>query len=246
MPAGTALSRIGRFEFIALLGPGVYLTVACALGGGAVYDALDRTNNDVPAQMLTTIAASWPLATFFFFIAYLTGSALRACSVTFVDRYIGSRFKFTASGPFQRALYESNNFPYLPMLEHQLEAIRQNRSGLSLQGEILPPVQTAHTVFNLWKTLVCGKSTALFEYTQELESRVRLFSGMLWASALALVPSAAIFVVILFWSVSPKWLPTMIVLVFSSLLFFIILGWRLRHVRGEEAVMVFLAYLSLR
>ncbi len=194
------------------------------------------------SELSSKVKELWPLSVALLFFAYMVGNILRAVPVGAVDQICGWLFRRTARNDFDRALYQAS-FPYLPMLEKQFGALQIN----GVVGErCLPPEGTAHTAFNLWKLLLCHRSVAAFEYASELEGRVRLFSGMIWT---ALLSGALGFVGVL-WSLPghrfhPSWLWIMVGIVIVSVVFALLLGWRLRRVRSEEVLAVFLGVISL-
>jgi hypothetical protein len=243
MPAGTALSKIGRFEFFAILAPGLCLIAIVTLFLTAWINSPRQDSFEALNKLSNLIKAHWPLSIVLFFFSYLLGNILRAIPVNIIDRICGRIFKKTARSYHDCALYKEN-FPYLPMLRQQLDDLQANglfkRSGL-------PNLSSAHTIFNLWKMILCYRAPATFDYLQDLEGRVRLFSGIIWSALLSSF-IAAIGAIL---SICPKhplnssWLPIMIIIAFVSLLLAVLLGWRLRHVRGEEVYGVYHAVVSL-
>jgi hypothetical protein len=243
MPAATALSKIGRFDFFAILAPGLYLTAIASLFMAALIRGPGQNWTEALNNLSNLIKLHWPLSIVLFFFSYLLGNILRAIPVNIVDRICGPIFKKTARNHHDRALYR-DNFPYLPMLRQQLLDLQAN--GL-LKRSGLPDSSSAHTTFNLWKMMLCHRAPAMFDYIQDLEGRVRLFSGIIWSALLSSF-LAAVGVIL---STCPKhpfnssWLPIMIIIAVLSLMTAGLLGWRLRHVRGEEVYGVYHAVVSL-
>ena len=243
MPASTTLSRIGRFEFFAILAPGLCLVAVVVLFLTACTTGPATSAAQAVRDLSAQVKDQWPLGVTLLFFAYLVGNILRAIPVNIVDRVCGRLFKWTARKGYDLVLYQKG-FPYRPMLEEQVSALQEN--GL-LENACLPGEGTEHSTFNLWKLILCDRSPATFDYTQELEGRVRLFSGMIWAA----VPSGVLGLLgVLFGSVfkvvHPSWLPVMVGVAVVSLAFVALLGWRLRRVRAEEVLAVFLGIVGLR
>ncbi len=130
------------------------------------------------------------------------------------------------------------------MLRNQLSDLQAN-GMLKVSG--LPDRHQAHTTFNLWKMLLCHRSPTTFEYLLDLEGRVRLFSGIIWSALLSSL-IAWIGVILSFCPKHPfdsSWMPIMIVIAVVFILLAGLLGWRLRHARGEEVYEVSHAIVSL-
>ena len=105
--------------------------------------------------------------------------------------------------------------------------------------------ETWHSAYNFWKAELCRESATAFEYTQELEGRVRLFATMIWASLLGLF-AGVIGLLLTFTSpVGNSWIIVMFIMVTLSAFICFIFGSHLRRVRGQEVASVFLAYVSL-
>lgn len=251
MPAAMTLSRIGRFDFFAILAPGFCLVVivvllVTALMTGPALNSPDAISSLRPLDAIKDVSSlikdQWPFGLVLFFLAYMAGSILRAIPVNMIDRVCGPLFKWTAARDYDLSLYEEE-FPYRPMLQKELEALEKNGLDASLS---VPPKKTAHTTFNLWKLMLCDRSPNAFAYSQELEGRVRLFSGMLWGAIAGAVLGAIGFLLSLVGVFNVGWSLVMGGIAVVSILFFGLLGWRLRRVRAEEVQAVFFGIVNLR
>ncbi|HTS19963.1 MAG TPA: hypothetical protein VMP11_20475 [Verrucomicrobiae bacterium] len=245
MPTATILSRIGRFEFFAILAPGLCLVTVMVIFGAAYALGPDQSATAAITTLNQEASKQWPMSITMLFFAYMVGNILRAIPVSILDEICGRAFKWTVRGgdEYDRLAYQED-FPYVPLLKKQLTQLQENSV---LEGVSLPVGLTAHTTFNLWKLTLCDRSPATFDYTQELEGRVRLFSGMIWAALISGVfgvlgavfsRGTGIF--------HPSWFLVMTVVAAVSFIFVAVLGWRLRPVRAEEVRVVFLGILHLR
>ncbi|MGA2542181.1 MAG: hypothetical protein ABSG78_11560 [Verrucomicrobiota bacterium] len=102
-----------------------------------------------------------------------------------------------------------------------------------------------HSAYNFWKAELCRESTTAFEYTQELEGRVRLFATMIWGSFLGLLAGVMGLLLNAKGLLGPDWAVVMVIMVILSAVICYIFGSYLRRVRGQEVASVFLAYVSL-
>ena len=243
MPVATTLSRIGRFEFFAILAPGVCLVavVTIFLTACMVEPSIDA--GQAMTAISNQIKNQWPFGVVILLFAYLVGSILRAIPVGAADGFCGYLFKWTAIRGYDHILYV-DDFPYGAMLEKQLAALQMNDQ---FDDVTLPADGTSHTIFNMWKLILCDRSPGIFEYAQDLEGRVRLFSGMIWVA----VPSGVLGIIGCFLSrrcgcIHPSWFPIMTGMAVASFLFFFLLGWRLRRVRAEEVQVIFFGIVNCR
>ncbi len=143
---------------------------------------------------------------------------------------------------FDRLVHRTD-FPYAPMLQGQLRALKQNVSHLHLP---MPVAGTQHTLFNFWKATLCHKGDPSFEFSQEQEARVRLFANMFWAAFASLLPCTAGLVLALAGQLGSGWALTMLFAVFLSAAICVIFGSQIRRVRGHEVLAVFLAYAAMQ
>src|ERR1017187_7080428 len=213
----TALAKVSKYDFFAILGSGSYVVGCC----GLLFAAVSSRNQNLTTQeaikwLSGTIEHHWPLAVASLFLAFLIGNVLRALPVNRADNW-WERWWFAAlrtrlqkrketNSPYQRNL-RKGPFPYPAVVFGELEAMK--RSLLvrypSVSSEIQKDLgfdspnktykdhkeaketeETWHSAYNFWKAELCRESATAFEYTQELEGRVRLFATMIWASLLGL------------------------------------------------------------
>lgn len=249
MPADTALSRVTKSDFFAILGSGTYVMASYGLIAAAVLNHGQNLNARATVVWLSvTIENHWPVAVASFFFAFLVGNMLRALPVNLVDNWsgrwfgwLGTRKKRGKTNEYHKALWE-DSFPYGKMLELELKALKLNMADLDFS---IPPEDTRHSHYNFWKAEICRESTAAFEFTQELEGRVRLFATMCWAALLGLVAGIVGILLRACGALDAGWLHTMFVLSALSALICFVFGSQVRRVRGQEVASVFCAYMSL-
>ena len=136
-----------------------------------------------------------------------------------------------------------DNFPYRSFLEHHLRNLGSPLpmaagSPLSLLGENTHSSAALHARWEYWKAHLYLAEPNAVPLIHELETRSRMFCGMLWAGLAAL--GVAGLGAALSWS----WLPLLSWTV--SLPMVALFGWRLRHVRCEEARRILLAFVISR
>ena len=102
-----------------------------------------------------------------------------------------------------------------------------------------------HSTYNCWKAELCRESAATFEYTQELEGRVRLFAAMMWASLLGFLAGVIGLLLCRADPLKINWAIIMLIMVIVSALICFIFGSQLHRVRWQEVRTVFIAYVSL-
>ena len=100
-------------------------------------------------------------------------------------------------------------------------------------------------MYNFWKAELCRESASVFEYTQELEGRVRLFATMFWAALLGLLAGSIGLLLIVPSLSGHGWVKVMLFMMAVSALICFIFGSQLRRVRGQEVASVFVAYVAL-
>lgn len=271
MPGETALAKVSKYDFFAILGSGSYVVGCCGLlFAAASSHRQDFTGAGALQCLNDTFEGHWPAAVAALFLAFLIGNVLRALPVTRVDEwwkkwwFDGLRKRFEnpskTMSPYESAL-RKGLFPYPDMILGELEAM--NHSILvghpSVYKEIaqelefarstkLPEVKIGeiwHSAYNCWKAELCRESATAFEYTQELEGRVRLFATMICAALLGLPTGLIGFFLSVFPFTGSGWVAVMLIMVILSALISFIFGSYLRRVRGQEVAAVFTAYVSL-
>lgn len=242
MAADTALTRVRKTEFFAIFAPGVYVVSASSLFALAVFTPdVNRLPWERIHGLLQSLSKDWFVAGTGLFFAYLIGSVLRAIPVNAADKLCGRLFKFTATQPFDSQIY-SARFPYSKMLRAQLEALHKNGVAKNVKSPL--EHDSTHTMFNYWKAVLCHRSPESFAYTQELEGQVRLFAGMFWAGVIGLSISL-LGTYLCRRSVSTAWFMPLFLFGCLSLVIGGVFGWRLRRVRADEVVRVFMALIAL-
>lgn len=243
MPTTSVLSRV-KTDFFAILVPGFFIL------GVILSIFLVFTHKDPKASILKriepffhTLKEYWPLVIILIVIGYLLGNLIRAIRVTTADKFSKSIFSRLAISEEKKLFYKSS-FPYPDILDK----IRQDLIDSKLIGSInLPNGNCLYSAWNFWKITIGLEFPDMFNYIQNLESRVRLFAGMFWAGLLGVIGSLLIFVGCIFNNViKVLWLEYNIYLFFTSAVLFIMFGMNLRRVRREEARSVFMGYLALQ
>ncbi len=250
MPGETALARVSKYDFFAIFGSGTYVVASYGILATAVFKGAQKfAPNEALGWLSGIIERHWPIAVAGLFLAFLIGNVLRALPVNLLDNWwpgwLATVPRRKEEPPervaYHQALWKSP-FPYGDMLELELRALKKNHKDLDFA---IPEEGTRHTMFNFWKAELCSESGSAFEYTQELEGRVRLFATMFWGALLGLVAGVTGLLLSVSWLLGPGWALLMASLVFLSALICIVFGSQLRRVRGLEVVCVFFAYVSL-
>src|SRR5579872_625885 len=209
MPGETALSNIRKSDFFAVLGSGAYVVSSLGL---LVVEIFNRNAGPYSALrgLSHTVKDNWPVAVALLFLAFLIGNALRALKVNaaddlwkklWFDESDGLRKHFRDLTNHERNLIK-DSFPYPAMLLAELKllkrGIRQDErlvlepylidlgftftEDKSESTENKLATEIWHAAYNFWKAELCRENLSAFEYTQDLEGRVRLFANMHWAS----------------------------------------------------------------
>jgi hypothetical protein len=270
MPGETALSNVRKYDFFAILGSGTYVVGSYWLLAAAVFNPGQKPSAYETLRWLSeNVEKHWPVAVASLFLAFLIGNMLRALKVNGVDDLwknwwfegLRKRFKYPKNNdsPYIVVLLKGS-FPYPEMLKAELKELNKSRPEKErlvlkenlqdldftlLSGEKEITHETWHSAYNFWKAELCRESAAAFEYTQELEGRVRLFATMFWASLLGLLAGV---IGVLLGTASllvSGWEMVMLFMAILSASICFIFGSQLRRVRGQEVAAVFLAYVSL-
>jgi len=244
MPTTTVLSRV-KTDFFAILVPGFFIF------GVIVSFFLAFTHKNPKISILErikplfiTLKEYWPLVIILIVIGYLLGNLIRAIRVTTADKFSKTIFSPLAITEEKKLIYKSA-FPYPNILDDIREHLFDSKliANITLPKEAKP----LYSAWNFWKITIGLESPDMFNYIQNLESRVRLFAGMLWAGLLGIIVSLSIFAGCIFNNViSVVWLEYNIYLFLTSAALFTMFGMNLRRVRREEARSVFMGYLALQ
>jgi hypothetical protein len=246
MPATTAISRVGRFEFFSIMTPGFHILVVLvflAHGFGDQGHATTAWQRLEP--LVETVSANWPLAIVLLFSTYLLGSIPRAMSVSRLDEGWPKRIGriFAKRETWTRRLYD-DEFPYRGALQLTLNALKENKIA---EGQSISREGTSHTMFNFWKMVLCCNASEAFAYLQNLEERVRLFAGMIRAGVFGLLGTIALLIACVFSAETRNvWLVPTAGLCAISLVMIVTFSRYLRPLRGWEVNHVFLAYVAHR
>ena len=104
-PTETALTRVSKSDFFAILGSGIYVVGSYSLLVGALFSQRSSASDDL--RWLTGIVEKhWSVAAGLLYLSFLVGSVLRALRVNVVDslyhQWVGS---------LRRLLYRSRFWP---------------------------------------------------------------------------------------------------------------------------------------
>lgn len=251
----------GRSDLLATLTPGFYVLASgfyvgaiMAYGGDTqkVFDEFRTSLSQEKGQW--NLALGLGLALF----AYMLGSVARAIHVNWADNLCGRFFRYGWVLPWGLVFWEwrarlwaryAERFPYDSVIaETQAAVIRnrgQNQPDPANPGHV--PVcldrDPRHSDYNWWKLVAAQKAPNAFALCQEYEARVRLFAGMVWASAFGVV--AGLVGVAQCRIASPdkdNWIVPVLIEVGISLALLVVYGVQLRHVRHQEVRGVVMAY----
>ena len=192
MPTTTVLSRV-RGDFFPVMAPGLYVVLAIA----AVFVAIGGDSNSATLwarfePLVRHIRDYWPLSILVVFAAYLFGSILHAFPVTLSDKICRHCFRRTLRKKFRK--FYDDEFPYKMLIDEYTNTIpgyKEFNDKISSNAEKLNDFQdfTLINIYNYFKLSVCIGSPSTFLIIQELESRIRLFSGMFWAGLIGILVS---------------------------------------------------------
>jgi hypothetical protein len=244
------MQNLKKYDLFAILGSGTYVVGSFGLLAAALMQGQTATSARESLDYLCGIVEKhWPIAVVSLFLAFLTGNILRAFPVSLVDNLTAEWFTWferlrrgvAERSKFHQALLR-DKFPYGPMLEFELNALKASHAT----DYTIPERDNLHTLFNFWKAELCRASGCAFEYTQELEGRVRLFATMFWAALFGGVAGlVGLFACALSWVHYGWGWPLALMTGISAGICFVF-GSQLRRVRGQEVDNVFIAYISLR
>ena len=184
----------------------------------------------------------WPLYLVIIFLVYLLGYFIRAIPVRKADKICKKLFAFGEKKGSLSEHYYRSSFPYYDALDRLLKGLRS--SGYPEEVFTLPPKDSIHTTYNFFKSVLCSSSPNSFYYTQALESRVRLFSGMFWSGLLGTLGLLTYGAIVLYSVLPLKWELAHSIVLFFSAFISILFGSQLPRIRGQEVEYVFLSYLA--
>jgi hypothetical protein len=267
MPAGTALSRVNKSEFFAILGPGLYVVGSVALLVAAWQKQESAKEGLRWAAAL--VERHWSIAAGLLFLAFLVGNVLRAPRGNIADancqrffsvfrqarsaetrlgellrsRFVPAFLRPKDTLPFDEAV-SGGKFPYAQMLDLVVQDLNESEKHLELT---IPERDGAqHVLFNYWKAILCHKSERGYESALEQEARVRLFVNMYRGALLGMLPAGLGAILCAFQYFRGHWWWLMGIAFLASAVIAGVFGSQIRRVRGHEVLVVFLTYLALR
>jgi hypothetical protein len=141
---------------------------------------------------------------FVFFLVYLIGLSLRSIPVAITEKFCkmlhctfscckdekdcnDKKCCCKKTGLAKYYYFKGEDFPYSQALNKILEKLLYSENLLSSSISTLFPLENIcdknlyYIYFNFFKVTLCAESTNTFNFTQSLETRVRLFAGLFWA-----------------------------------------------------------------
>lgn len=167
------LGQFNRSDFFAVLPPGFYIFVVIYSCAALDFMAPSKELTIlIIIEALTNQVQQQPIyLIFILFACYMLGSIFRALPVVWAERSIP---------PFR------TSFPDIDILKEVMETLNKNKDATKHDISKMPSLEDINElpmhVFNYWKDVLCVNSSEGFEYYQTFETRVRLFSGIIWAS----------------------------------------------------------------
>ncbi len=225
MPAEKIVSQFNKSDLFAVLPPGFVIFTF-------LYAAY-RTNRDTASlwAVLQGLAdqlqqrPAWIV--FVLFAAYLLGNLVRTTPVGFAERTLP---------PF------TNKFPYPEMLREVGKTLTDNAEAACLDLQRVPDLtkDVPIYVYNYWKDALCVGTASGFDYFQTFETRMRFFTGMLWAGWIGVGCSVVIAV-----RCGTMTHPAGVALFVLAAVILLTFGLNFRRVRRQEAralLLLFVAY----
>lgn len=243
MESNNVLSKV-KVDFFAILVPGsfvltiivsVFLALTQYLSTKGIIERIDPFFNK--------LKEFWPLAIVLFIIAYLIGHLIRAMRVNLADNLSKKLFSKWSTRSWYKKEYESK-FPY-PVV---MEKVKNQLIDSNMIADFDIPVEdNLHNVYNFWKMIICSESQDIFSYIQNLESKVRLFSGMLWAGFIGVLGNLIILAgCMVDAKIRNVWLGYALAMLAVSIVIFVTFGRDIRRVRVQEVTFVFLGYMVIQ
>lgn len=230
-------------DFFSIMAPGSHLLATLIIFVGSVSDKYkEYLKFDLITEQSVKLNDYWPLYILAIFLAYLLGNFLHVIPVGNADEICKKLFSWMAGKNVLVAKYYSDNFPYHSTLTKFLEYLQAN--GFPKDLFSVPSEDSLYTEFKFFKTVLCAELPAVFEYTQALENRVRLFAGMFWSSCTGIVACVALGILSLFPTTGISWSTCHTLLLITSIVVGFLLGVQLPRARGQEVEYVYLGYLS--
>jgi len=177
MPAGSAISKIGKVEFFAVMPSGFYvLNIAFILLYEEAWTQPADSLWDHISPLADLTKENPVILIFILFGSYLLGSILRAIPVGWSERV--SKLGVPSKFPYQARLETVRTH-----LENTGCFYTQDTCDLFIQGD----TDSIHSVFNHWKDILCVNCPEAFDYYRAFEARTRFFSNMFLAGLTGLI-----------------------------------------------------------
>ncbi len=239
MPTSTALSRV-KSDFFEILIPGFFVLVIILSVGLAFTQTKPGVSfTEITTPIIDLLKDNWVLSLITFIMVYLIGNLIRSIRVSVADRINKKIYYKITKNPIDKLVYESS-FPYPLYLEHLKKQLMESEL---ISDFPLPKKENLYPAYNFWKMAICSESPDAFNYIQEFESRVRLFSGMFWAGVFGIVGSTALFILCLLNKAAwPVWGMYTLILFIVSVLSVIAFGRNIQRVRSQEVYSVFMEF----
>ena len=219
MASNTFASRVSGSDFFAILTPGFYIFIAIyalTLSFGS-FQSKDSSLWEVIFNLSLHIQESPSILIFIFFGAYLFGSIFRTLPVNYAEKIIP---------PF------TTSFPYPEKLTKLINILKDHHDGAQIDPELLPKFgnELPLEIFNYWRYVICINSKEGFEFYRSFETRVRFFTGIIWASVTGVIFGGLI-IIKTHYFFHPSGFPLLLL----SLIIFFTFGLNFRRVRRHEA-----------
>ena len=220
------LGQFSRSDFFAVLPPGFYIFVV-------IYSCMSldfiTPSNGVPIlQVIETLAnqiKEQPIYLIFvLFSCYMLGSLCRALPVSWAER---------SFPPFKAGFLDNGT------LKDVVDTINSDQPAIKHDIAKMPKLgdKVDTHVFNFWKDILCVNSIEGFSYYQTFETRVRFFSGIIWASWLGILGGLTVM-----WRECDCASDIGLAILILSLIMLIAFGSNLRRIRREESKALLLLY----
>ena len=226
MPAEKIVSQFNKTDLFAVLPPGFVIFTF-------VYAAC-RTNNQTPSLWVVLQGLAEQLQQrpawiiFVLFAAYLLGNLVRTMPVEWAERMLP---------PF------TGGFPYPEDLREVRKTLHDHAAVAGINPELLPDLTNGVPlrVYNYWKGTLCIGTANGFDYFQTFATRMRFFTGMLWAGWIGVGCSGWI-------AVSCQMLthPVGKALFVLAAVILLTFGLNFRRVRRQEARALLLLFVAYR
>ncbi len=227
------LSQFSRSDFLAVLPPGFYVFVviySCA-ALEFIEPSKDRTIFKVIKLLANQIQHNPIYLIFILFACYMLGSIFRAFPVVWAERSIP---------PFHA------NFPDIDIMKNVIDTLNNNKETTKHDVSKMPLLKDNGEfpmhVFNYWKDVLCINSIDGFEYYLTFETRVRLFSGIIWAAWSGVL--GGLYVIL---KEGDNGLDVGLPILLLSLVLLVAFGSNFRRVRRQESralLLIYSAYLN--